>query len=49
MVPWVQIMENELEFLADRGGHCGHLGEKFVKNIVPSPSYHGTVSQLGDS
>ena len=30
-VPWVQIMENELEYLADRGGHGGHLGEKFVK------------------
>ena len=27
-VPWVQIMENELEYLADR---VGHLGEKFVK------------------
>ena len=23
-VPWVQIMENELEYLADRGGHGGH-------------------------
>ena len=30
-VPWVQIIENELEYLADRGGHGGHLGEKFVK------------------
>ena len=30
-VPWVQIMENELEYLADRGGHGGHLGEQFVK------------------
>ena len=30
-VPWVQIMENEFEYLADRGGHGGHLGEKFVK------------------
>ena len=30
-VPWVQILENELEYLADRGGHGGHLGEKFVK------------------
>ena len=30
-VPWVQIMENELEYLDDRGGHGGHLGEKFVK------------------
>ena len=30
-VPWVQIMENELEYLDDRGGHNGHLGEKFVK------------------
>ena len=30
-VPWVQIMENEFEYLAYRGGHGGHLGEKFVK------------------
>ena len=30
-VPWVQIMENELEYLDDRGGHGGHLVEKFVK------------------
>ena len=30
-VPWVQIMENEFEYLADRGGHGGHLGLKFVK------------------
>ena len=30
-VPWVQIMENEFEYLADRGGHGGHLGDKFVK------------------
>ena len=22
-VPWVQIMENEFEYLADRGGHGG--------------------------
>ena len=30
-VPWVQIMENEFEYLADRGGHGGHLGENFGK------------------
>ena len=30
-VPWVQIMEIELEYLDDRGGHGGHLGEQFVK------------------
>ena len=30
-VPWVQIMENEFEYLADRGGHGGHLGEKLAK------------------
>ena len=30
-VPWVQIMENEFEYLADRGSHGSHLGEKFVK------------------
>ena len=27
----VQIMENEFEYLAGRGGHGGHLAEKFVK------------------
>ena len=33
-------MDNEFEYLADSGGHGGHLGEKFVKkNIVSSPSY----------
>ena len=30
-VPWVQIMENEFEYLADRGDHGGHLAEKFLK------------------
>ena len=30
-VPWVQIMENEFEYLADRGDHCGHLAVKFLK------------------
>ena len=29
-VPWGQIMENKFEYLADRGGHGGHLGENFV-------------------
>ena len=24
-VPWGQIMENEFEYLVDRGGHGGHL------------------------
>ena len=27
-VPWVQIMENELECLGDRRGHDGHLAKK---------------------
>ena len=27
-------MENEFEYLADRGGHGGHLGEKFGKKIL---------------
>ena len=36
--PLVSGHENEFDYLADRGGHGGHLGEKFVKNIVPSPS-----------
>ena len=30
-VPWVQIMENELECLGDRRGHDGHLAKKFLK------------------
>ena len=30
-VPWVQIMENEFEYLVDRGDHGGHLAEKFLK------------------
>ena len=36
-VPWVQIMENEFEYLADRGGHGGHLGEKFGKKYCSQP------------
>ena len=24
-VPWGQIMENEFQYLVDRGGHGGHL------------------------
>ena len=47
-------MENEFEYLVDRGGHGGHLAEKFLKNIVPSQSYRGyhiviRLSLLGDS
>ena len=30
-VPWVQIMENELECLGDRTGHDVHLTKKFLK------------------
>ena len=30
-VPWGQIMENEFEYLVDRGGHGGHLAKKFLK------------------
>ena len=30
-VPWGQIMEKEFEYLVDRGGHGGHLAEKFLK------------------
>ena len=41
-------VENEFEYLVDRGGHSGHLAEKFLKNIVPSQSYHGYhISQFG--
>ena len=32
-VPWVQIMENELECLGDRRGHDGHLTKKFLKKV----------------
>ena len=47
-VPWVQIMENEFEYLADRGGHGGHLGEKFVKKILFLARVIAvTVSQFG--
>ena len=35
-VPGVQIMENEFECLADRGGQDLAVAEEFVKNIVPS-------------
>ena len=28
--PWDHIMENEFEYLSDRGGHGGHLAEKFL-------------------
>ena len=27
-------MENEFEYLVDRGGHGGHLAEKFLKKIL---------------
>ena len=40
-VPWVQIMENELECLGDRRGHDGHSAKKFLKKIILSPSYRG--------
>ena len=29
-VPWVQIMNNELECLGDRKGHDDHLAKKFL-------------------
>ena len=38
-IPWDQIMENKFVYLSDRGGHGGHLAEKFLKNIVPILSY----------
>ena len=46
-------MENEFGYLSDRGGHGGHLAEKFLKNIVASPSYRCyrvaiRLSLLGD-
>ena len=30
-------MENEFEYLSDRGGHCGHLAEKFLKKCCSYP------------
>ena len=30
-VPGGQIMENEFEYLTDRGGYGNHLAEKFLK------------------
>ena len=30
-VPRVHIMENEFGYLFNRGGHGGHLAEKFLK------------------
>ena len=53
-VPWVQIMENELECLGDRRGHDSHLPKKFLKKNIPSPSYPGYrvaiwLSLLGNS
>ena len=33
-VPWDHIMENEFEYLSDRGGHGGHLAERFLKQIL---------------
>ena len=30
-VPGGQIMENEFEYLTDRGGYGDHLAEKFLK------------------
>ena len=30
-------MENEFEYLSDRGDHSGHLAEKFLKKILFLP------------
>ena len=30
-------MENEFEYLSDRGSHCGHLAEKFLKKRCSYP------------
>ena len=30
-VPWVKIMENELECLGDRKGHDGHFAKQVLK------------------
>ena len=36
-VRWDQIMENEFEYLSDRGAHGGHLAEKFLKKYCSYP------------
>ena len=33
-VPWVKIMENELECLGDRKGHDGHFAKQVLKKIL---------------
>ena len=34
-MPWVQIMENEFEFLFVRGVRASHVAEKLVKKYCP--------------
>ena len=36
-VPWNHFMENEFEYLSDRGGHGGHSTEKFLKKYCSYP------------
>ena len=31
LIEGVNLMENEFEYLADRGGHGGYLAENFLK------------------
>ena len=49
-VSWDQNMENEFEYLSDRGGHGGHLAEKFLKrycSMFLSRVIAITVSRFG--
>ena len=32
-------MENEFQYLSDRGGHGGHLAEKFLKKYCSYPEF----------
>ena len=36
-VPWDHFMGNKFEYLSDRGGHGGHLAEKFLKKYCSYP------------
>ena len=36
-VPWDHIIENKFEYLSERGGHGGHLAEKFLKIYCSYP------------
>ena len=48
--PWDQIMENEFEYLSDRGGHGGHSTKNFFEIILfLSQDFLATVLRFGCS